>query len=306
MLRSIQFTRPCFVTVLSVCLLFTAVDVCGQGKDKGKSQQPTREICITFDELPVARSFGEVDRQAINYLLLDALKRHKARALGFVIGEQIETSFDILGEWLNDGHKLGSMTNSGQDHNQLGPDQFVPDIRRGHEGIEQMLSGFGQKKRYFRFPYLHYGSTVEQRRPAKTYLDENKIVTVPATVVPEDYLYNLTLSKLGKTPDSAKFELLLNDYINHVIDEIERVDRLAKVMTGKRVRHILLLRANRLNAVLLDELLMALEAEGFKFIDIDRAMQDKVFDLPEAYYGLKGLGYLDMVQQSNPDLLPAE
>ena len=67
-----------------------------------------------------------------------------------------------------------------------------------------------------------------------------------------------------------------------------------------------MLRANRLNAVYLDEMLMALKAEGFEFVTLDKALKDKVFQKPEAYYGLKGLGYLDMIDQSDPDLLPAE
>ena len=128
----------------------------------------------------------------------------------------------------------------------------------------------------------------------------------PATLIPEDYLYNLNLIKLGKLPDSAKFEQLLNDYINHVLDELERVERLARNLLGRSVKHILLLRANRLNAVYLDELLIALEDAGYAFITLDTALEDRLYQKEEAYYGLKGLGYLDMIDQSNPDLIPAE
>jgi hypothetical protein len=51
---------------------------------------------------------------------------------------------------------------------------------------------------------------------------------------------------------------------------------------------------------------MALKADGFSFITLDAALNDKVYSQTEAYYGLKGLGYLDMIDQSNPDLIPAE
>lgn len=271
-----------------------------------KSSQKKKYICITFDELPAARSFGEVDRVATNYLILDALKRHKVKATGFVIADQIDASFDILGEWLNGGHMLGNLTWSGQDYNQLGPQQFISDIQKGAAALEPMLAGFGQKKRYFRFPFMHYGDTMERRRAVNLFLENQGHVVCPASVIPEDYLYNLNLIKLGKKPDSAKYEQLLNSYINHVLDEIERVDRLAKNQLGRPVKHILILRANRLNAVFLDEMLMALKADGFSFITLDVALKDKVYEQTEAYYGLKGLGYLDMIDQSNPDLIPAE
>ncbi len=296
-------TRPVY-RVISIVLL--TILVMAGGSDLLAQSKAKKEICLTFDELPVARSFGEIDREAINYLVLAALKRHEVKATGFVVGEQIEDSFDILGQWLNAGHRLGNLTWSGQDYNLLGPEQFITDIRRGADALEPMLKGFGQKKRYFRFPYQHYGDNMERRQAVTLFLDDQGHTVCPASVIPEDYLYNLNLTKLGKTPDSAKFDLLLNDYINHVLDELERVERLAKNLVGRPVKHILLLRTNRLNAVYLDELLMALKGAGYQFITLDTALKDKVYQKQEAYYGLKGLGYLDMIQQSDPDLLPAE
>jgi len=265
-----------------------------------------KQICITFDELPAARSFDEVDRVGINRQILDALKQHGAKATGFVVGDQIEGSFDILGEWLNQGHRLGNQTWSGQDYNELAPEQFIGDIRKGADALEPMLAGFGQKKRYFRFPFLHYGDTPERRKAVKPFLKDHKYAVVPATVLPEDYLFNLNLLKLGSKPDSAKYNQLMNDYLNHVLDELDRVERLGKNLAGRSVKQILLLRANQLNAAYLEELLRALEEAGYKFIPLDDALKDQVYSMPEAYYGLKGLGYLDMIRQSDPDLVPAE
>jgi len=292
--------RPLLALTIAILSLLILAST-GWGGSKVKKQ-----ICLTFDELPAARSFGEIDREAINYLLLDALKRHEVKATGFVVGEQIETSFDILGQWLNAGHALGNLTWSGQDYNQLGPEQFIADIRKGAGELEPMLSGFGQKERYFRFPYLHYGDTMERRRAIDLFLESQGHFVCPASVVPEDYLYNLNLIKLGKIPDSAKYEGLMNDYINHVLDELERVERLAKNQIGQAIKHILLLRANRLNAVYLDEMLMALKDAGYEFITLKSALKDKIYSMPEAYYSLKGLGYPDMIDQSDPDLVPAE
>ncbi len=294
------------VVALTVGLLAILSLQAGTQGDSEKKKTSAKEICITFDELPAARSFGDVDREAINYLILDALKKHKVKAAGFVVGEEIQSSFDLLGKWLNAGHRLGNMTFTGQDYNRIGPEQFIQDIRRGAEALEPMLSGFGQKPRFFRYPYLHYGDTVERRKAARLFLEDKGYTVVPATVIPEDYLYNLTLAKLGKTPDSAKFEQLLNDYINHVLDELERQERIATELVGRSVRHILLLRTNRLNAVYLDELLKALEEMGYEFITLDRALKDKVYQTPEAYYGLKGLSYLEMIIMSDPDLIPAQ
>jgi peptidoglycan/xylan/chitin deacetylase (PgdA/CDA1 family) len=280
--------------IATICLL----PVCLQG-------QTNKQISITFDELPAAQTFGEVDRQAVNYQILEALKRHEVKAVGFVVGNQIEGSYDILGEWLNQGHALGNLTWSGQDFNELGPDQFMSDIRHGNEALEPMLSGFGQKKRYFRYPFLHYGDTPERRAKVAGFLKKQSWRVCPATVLPEDYLYDMNLTKLGKEPDSARFNQLLNDYIDHVLNELDRVERLAINVAGRPVRQILVLRANRLNAVCLDALLAALRDAGYGFVSLDQALKDEIYKSPDAYYGLKGLGYLDMLDQSDADLAPA-
>ena len=293
----------CTLLLLTTC---TVLMVTGVSSAQEKKSGEKKQIAITFDELPAARSFGEIDREAITYLLLTTLKQFEVKATGFVVADQIEDSYDLLGQWLNDGHRLGNQTLSGQDYNRLGPEQFIQDIRKGDEALESMLSGFGQKKRYFRYPYLHYGDTQERRKQATLFLGAQGYVVCPATVVPEDYLYNLNLIKLGKVPDSAKYENLMNEYINHVLDELERQERLAKDIMDRPIKQILLLRTNRLNAVFLGELLGALKDMGYEFVTLDSALKDEVYEIPEAYYDMKGLGYLDMIIESNPDLIPAK
>jgi len=305
-LKPLKHLLILLVLAVVITLVATGPSVAGEKKSSGKKSTATKKICITFDEVPLAVSFGDADQDAITYLILEALKRHDVKATGFVVGEQMKDSFDVLGQWLNGGHGLGNMTFSGQDYNRLGPEQFIGDIRKGAEALEPMLSGFGQKKRYFRFPYLHYGDNVERRKAVTLYLDELTYVVCPATVIPEDYLHNLTLIKMGKEPDSTKFVQLLNDYINHVLDELERQEQLAREIVSRPIKQILRLRTNRLNAVYLDELLSALENTGYKFITLDDALKDKVYSIPEGYYGLKGLSYLEMIINSDPDLVPAQ
>jgi len=198
------------------------------------------------------------------------------------------------------------MTYSNQDLNELGIEQFINDIKAGYKALEPMLSGFGQKKRYFRYPYLHYGNTVESKKQIKLYLNAQHYITVPATIIIEDYLYNLSLEKMGKIPDTNKYYSLLNEYINHVVDEIQNSENLSMQVLKRPCRQILQLRANRLNAVALDELLTTIENMGYKFISVKKALKDKLYSQPEAYFGTRGVSYLEMIKESNPDYLPAE
>ena len=287
-------------------VLLLAVQVMSADTNTKKDSKEKKEICISFDQLPVSVGFHEVDRDAVTYLILQALKKYDVKAVGFVVGEQIDESFDILGEWLNNGHTLGSMTFSNQDFNQLGISQFIEDVSRGDKELDIMLQGFGQKKRYFRYPYLHYGNTSEKKEQLSLYLDSKQMLVVPATVVIEDYLYNMTLDKMGKEPDTTEYFALMNEYVNLVLDEIEASEQLSKQVLNRPCKQILRLTANRINAVFLDDMLGAIKEMGYTFITVDEALKDKAYHQPEAYFGAGTVNYLKMLQESDPDFLPAE
>ena len=293
--------KSILLIVLSLIVVQTISTAPNSKKNKTK-----KEICISFDELPVAVGFQDVDREAVSYLILQALKKYEVKAIGFVVGEEIHESFDLLGEWLNSGHAMGNMTFSNQDFNQLSIGQFIDDIKRGEKELAPMLQGFGQKKRYFRYPYLHYGNSSEKKDQLGLYLDNKKYAVVPATVVIEDYLYNMSLDKMGKEPDTTDYFTLMNEYINHVLDEIEASEQLSIEVLGRPCKQILKLRSNRINAVFLDEMLGAIKALGYTFITVEKALNDKAFHRPEAYFGSGTVNFLQMLKDSDPDHLPAQ
>jgi len=271
-----------------------------------QTKKKNKEICITLDELPAAGTFGEVDAVEINTALLAALKKHEVHAAGFVVGASIDGNYDLLGAWLNDGHVLGNLTYSHQDLHVLGAEGFIHDLAAGEAALEPMLEGFGQDFRYFRYPFLHYGNTVEEKREVKRYLTANDIVVAHATVVVEDYLYDLSLQKLGDNIDSADYFNLRDDYLEHVLDQLHMAETDAMEVLKRPCRQILMLRANRLNAEYLDDILTLLQEEGYRFITLDQALEDKLYQAPEAYFGARGVGYIEMIRDSNTDLLPAQ
>ncbi len=293
------------VFLLLIIILFSALIITNSANSADKPKSDVR-ICITFDELPASESFSTHNQAETLNMIMDSLKAHNVKAAGFVIGKNIEGDYDLLGKWLNDGHRLGNMTLSLSDLHEIGIEQFLIDIRKGDESLETMLAGFGQKPRYFRFPYLHYGKDQTAKEYVGSFLEDHGVTVVHTTVVVEDYLYNLSLQKLGSKPDSIAIVQLLNEYINHVIDQVERSNSLSKKLLGRSCRHILQLKANRLNALFLGELLTAFENEGYTFISLDNALKDKLYDMPDAYFGSRGVGYLDMINQSDPDFLPAK
>jgi peptidoglycan/xylan/chitin deacetylase (PgdA/CDA1 family) len=295
-----RLAASAIIPLLVLSLVNTSV-----ASDQSQKTRP-KEICITFDALPMAQSFTEIDRQLATEQILKALKQHQVKAAGFVVGKNLEDDFDLLGEWLNDGHTLGNLTFTHQDLHELDFENFINDVITCQEALEPILSGFGQEYRYFRYPFLHYGDNLQSKRQVAGYLIEQDIVTAHATVVIEDYLYNLSLEKLGNEADTAQYWHIMQEYVNHVLDRVEAMEMLSQEILLRPCRQILQLRASRLNAAFLDELLTALEQAGYRFVTLDQALDDALYTVEEAYFGARGVGYLEMVRQSNPDFIPAE
>jgi peptidoglycan/xylan/chitin deacetylase (PgdA/CDA1 family) len=278
---------------ISFLLLFTLVILFALSSFAGD-----RQIAITFNELPAAPSFEDVHADALNYLILDGLKKYNVKATGFVVGANITEYADVLGQWLNAGHFLGSMTYDNQDINEVTPSQFKEEVVKGVNEIEGMLDGFGQKKRYFRFPFHKYGTTARAKSDIKDFIQSHGVVICPATIIPEDFIYNSTLAKLGKMPDSSRLIPLRDEYLNHVFDVIEQQEQIAEKLVGHSVKQIILLQVNRLNAIFLDDMLGALKDHGYKFITLDSALTDEVYSRSESYTGTRGLGWLEMLAKS--------
>lgn len=258
----------------------------------------SKKIAVTFDELPVAQTFVEANRAEVTEDILSALKDLNIIATGFVVGEHIASSADLIGAWLNAGHSLGSMTWSNQDYHDVGIGEFMRQVKQGQQALDPILSQFGQKKRYFRFPFLHYGATTSDKAKARLLLEGENTIIAHVTVKTDDYLYNLRLEQLGPHADSARLEQLMMEYVSHVLDELKRQEELALVVAGKPVMHILQLRANRLNGLFCWNLLDAIKSEGYKFVTLGVALSDPAYTITEKYTGNRGVGYLDMVAES--------
>jgi peptidoglycan-N-acetylglucosamine deacetylase len=280
------------VTVSIAALLIIGVS------DFGLLQAQNKKMAITFDELPAAQTFVPFDKAEMTSLILGALAKYQVSATGFVVGERISLDPDLIGQWLNGGHKLGNMTLSNQDFNDVGVSGFMREVRQGYDALEEILGRFGQKKRYFRFPFLHYGPTVEAKRQAREYLESGRTVIAHVTVISEDFLYNLRLEQLGTHPDTGKMSQLRVEYIVHVLEELDRQEQLALTVAGHPVAQIIQLRTNRLNAFCIDELLGEIKGRGYKFVSLDDALADPAYTITENYTGNRGVGYLDMAALS--------
>jgi len=278
----------------------------GETASVGDSQRSgDGRMCITFDDLPVVRVHERAERLKITDRILTTLAEFEIKAAGFVIGDNIEGDIDILHSWLEAGHTLGNHTYSHPDINEVPIELYIRDIEKGQTAIEELLSDAGQNRRYFRYPFLHYGLTYDAKKAVADYLEREGYVIAHVSIDTDDFAYNLQFEKVYQLADSIELIQLGNEYVDHVLKRLEEAEQLSEELLGRQVRHILLLHANRINAHFLGDLLTEVSVRGYEFISLDNALSDPVYSVQESYAGPMGISYLERLTQTDPDLLPA-
>lgn len=292
------------VFVLLVTL--SAVVVEAQNKQKAAGgKRSDKIICITFDDLPVIRARGQIDRLMIADQILDVLDEFEISAAGFVVGNNIKEGDGIVESWLEAGHTIGNHTYSHPDLNEIPIELYLADIAKGQEAIEDLLIKYKQEGRYFRFPYLHRGINYYVKQDVAEYLSNENYTLVPVSIDTDDFAYNLQYEKIYEVSDSIEFIRLGNEYIDHVIERLVAAEELADKIMGRPIKHIILLHANRLNSDFLADILTEIATLGYRFVPLDLALSDPVYRLEESYVGPKGLSVLERLARSDPDILPA-
>lgn len=277
-----------------------------QSQAKINSVEKPGKMVITFDDLPAVSIYESPERRHITERILNSLHEHGVKAAGFVIGGNIDSDWDLLAAWLDEGHTLGSQTYSYYDLHVIPEEIYIEDMIKGAMVIESFLSGFGQKARFFRHPYLHYGEKPKIRGRVEAILKDNKHRMAHVSIDTDDYIYNLKMDGMKRSDDSAKFDVLRIEYIDHVLESIRRAESLANFVVNRPVKHVLALHANMLNAVFLGDLLTELAEFGYEFVSLEEALKDPLYRMQDEYYGPSGISKIERVARSDPKYIPPE
>lgn len=249
------------------------------------------QVAVTIDDLPFAYGrYLTPERESECFrAVMAALEKHHVKIIGFVIGSHIEPYHRALfDEFVAAGHVLGNHTYTHPDLNNTAIPRYLDDISKGQKSIEPWL----RKTKYFRYPFLFRGDTPMKRDSVAVYLDRNNYTVVPVTIDDDDWAYNRDYSDTLNVGDTTAAAMIGSEYMEHIKERTHRFDSLAVALTGREVKHILLLHMNELNSVYLDSLLTWYESADWTFITPDEALRDSIYQMPNRYRGKWGISWL--------------
>lgn len=266
------------------------------------AQPPAREVAITFDDLPIAGVLPRdiASSRALTDKLLRAITAHHVPVVAFVnegklagAGGGVDPDrVALLRRWLDAGLELGNHTYSHADFHTTPLADFEADVIKGEATTRRLLEERGRTLRFFRHPFLHTGRDLATRAAFERFLAERGYRIAPVTIDNDEYIfagaYDRTLQHGGR----ATARRIADAYVPYMEAKVAYFERNEQELFGRPIRHVLLVHANMLNAERFGDLAAMFERRGYRFITLDRALEDPAYAAEDTYAGGGGITWL--------------
>ena len=270
-----------------------------------RAETPKRQVAITVDDLPGAipatpTANGKLhELERYNEAIPAILKAHQAPAIGFVneirlhvIGER-DARTALLKRWIDAGFELGNHTYSHANFNRVSLQEMEDETIRGEVITRTLMTAAGKSERYFRYPYLFTGPTVELKEAFEAFLKSRGYKNAPVTVDNADYMFNDILHEAEAKKDSKLAEQTKREYLQFAQREFDYFEEASRKLFGREIPQVFLMHDNEINTEKLDELLGLLEKRGYQFVTLDEALADPAYVTRDRFVGTAGISWID-------------
>lgn len=225
---------------------------------------------------------------------------------GFVNARKMDRTWDkdvVLKIWTDTGFPLGNHTFSHMDITPNTIQAFEEDIARDEGTLEGFLPNGDWH--WFRYPYLNEGDTLEKRRAVRKYLSERGYKIAQVTIDFQDYAWNDPYARCMSKRDLRSVEWMRSSYLSMAVEYVSMAQKMAVMLFGRDIRHILLLHIGAFDSLMLPELLETLQKQGYRFISLEEAESDPAYRTdPDAALSTGGTLLEQMVESRHLDYPP--
>lgn len=258
-------------------------------------------VAVTVDDLPRHSNIpSNTTRIAVAQKMLAALKAQQIpEVYGFINAAKMDDDKDlskVLELWIANGYPMGNHTYSHKSINKIPVEEFEKEI----DDNEKTLQQFGSKYdwRYFRYPFLHEGNTLDKRNSIRAYLKEKGYKIAQVTVDFEDWSWNDPYARCSDRKDAKQIKWLKKTYLQNAVDQLRRAEVISQGLFHKSIAHILLLHIGAFDAEMIEELLKAYKKEGVEFIPLSEATKDEVYSIDPAVTNESGSEFTFQMMKS--------
>lgn len=270
------------------------------------------EVALTFDDLPIfGKASSTKQGEETTKKLLGGLRRHRFVATGFVNEIQLARAdrparTDMLRQWLDAGMDLGNHSYSHVSLNDTPLADYIADVARGDDVTGKLLTAKGHTERWYRYPYLETGPTIEAKQGFEQWLSTHGYRIAPVTMENSDWQFDPVYTDALKRGDRRAAKRVRQQYIDYTAAAVDWYRKASVALLGREIDFVFLLHASRLNGDSIGALARILSHNHLKVVSLDKAMQDPAYTLRDDYVGPDGNEWLERWSQTMHKPLPYE
>lgn len=259
------------------------------------------KVAITVDDLPIHSDIPkEMTRLDVAKKMLSTLnKENIPEVYGFINASKAQFQpemKEVLKLWVKEGYPLGNHTYTHLSLNDSTISEFQKDIKVN----EKMLEDLNEKRngKFFRYPYLREGETLEKRNAIRKYLTENGYEIAQVSIDFEDWSWNNPYVRCLEKKDKKSLEWLEKTYQENALAKLDEAKKMATALLKRDIPHILLLHIGAFDAQMISALIKNYRAHGVEFISLTEAMKDDVYKTDPAIAAKWGSEILHQIRKA--------
>jgi peptidoglycan/xylan/chitin deacetylase (PgdA/CDA1 family) len=257
-------------------------------------------VALTFDDLPVHGPLPPgTERPDVARAILAALAAAKAPpTYGFINSKNADTpeAKEFLALWRAAGQPLANHTFSHMDLDTSTVDAFGGDVAANEPVLRELMGSADW--RWFRYPYLREGNSMERRRGVRALLAERGYRVAQVTLDFWDWAYNTPYVRCAEKHDAKGVEWLKESWLREADAWIDKGQRDARQLFGRDVSHVMLLHVGSLQVPMLKHLLELLQKQGFEIVTLEEAQKDPIYAEDPGLPFEGGRSFLEQVFES--------
>jgi peptidoglycan/xylan/chitin deacetylase (PgdA/CDA1 family) len=243
------------------------------------------ELALTVDDLPAHGALpAGMTRSGISQRMIAVLKKHKIRdAAAFINAGHIQSADDekVIPQWKAAGFLVANHSYTHPSLNKTPLPQWLADVGKD-DAFLLKLHGSGPAAvappwKWFRYPFLIEGNTVEKREGARHWLAEHGYRIAQVTVDFEDWAWNQPYARCLAGKDKAALRWLRGSYLDQAVARLRHAVDQSRALFQRVPGQVLLLHIGAFDAAMLDDLLTRYEKEGVRFVDLATAQRVEVY-----------------------------
>ncbi len=294
--------------------IFSATEQSFVNAQSKSSDVKGRKMAVGFVSIPpnfnekTDRSFDETAR-----LLVDKLTAHRVPAIGFINGLSFmengklsKSRLDVARMWHDAGLEIGIGTFK---HVWFYDTPYEEYINRTlmNEGIAKLiLVEKNTPLRYFSYPFLNTGKTIEDKNKFENWLASRNLRSVKYTFDNSEWMYSFAYDKAREDNDTNMMKEIRADYLAYMTKMTDHYEAYSQDLFGRDIAQTLVLTPSRLVADTADEFFGILEQRGYQFVSMDDAQVDEAYRTPDNFSGKAGISWFERWQMAQGKKLRTE